>query len=221
MNIIEIGEMFDAFEKLARNSGESEGRVADRRWHKVKKLHKEHGVMIGGHTRIAVPKRVMNEKDLTHHLGFTKVKIAVPEAGQKRFSSYRHHEHNYHLHDHGDHWTVHKDEHPSATMVLKKMRIAKEKAKEHRAKAKALGKKHYDKAKSKGPGIAHAAKAIVHGIPHVVTEGVPGMYHYAKGKASGAKSTAEKVIGDQGASLNRKFNRWKDSKSKEKNDEHR
>jgi hypothetical protein len=42
--------------------------------------------------------------------GFEDSLISIPEPGQARFMSWRHPK-GYHVHDHGDMWVMHKDEH--------------------------------------------------------------------------------------------------------------
>lgn len=43
--------------------------------------------------------------------GFEDSLVSIPEPGQARFLSWRHPK-GYHVHDHGDMWVMHKDEHP-------------------------------------------------------------------------------------------------------------
>lgn len=69
-----------------------------------------------GHRRIVIPKSHLSE-DHIKGLGFKPVVIAIPEAGQDRFSSYRHPNNLFHIHSHGDRWTMHEDRHPAATMI--------------------------------------------------------------------------------------------------------
>jgi hypothetical protein len=78
------------------------------------------GVRAGtAHRRITVPKEKLTEEDL-HTLGFEPVLIAVPEAGQDRFESFRHPDNNFHIHSHPDRWSIHRDRHPSATMLARR-----------------------------------------------------------------------------------------------------
>lgn len=81
----------------------------------------EKGVNAGTfHHRINIPKTRVSEADLGT-LGFEPVNIAIPEAGQQRFQTFRHPDNLYHLHDHGERWTMHRDEHPSSTMLARKI----------------------------------------------------------------------------------------------------
>lgn len=79
---------------------------------------RDHGVYAGtSHKRIVVPKRFLNEDHLKE-LGFQPVLVAIPEAGQDQFASYRHPNNLFHIHSHGDRWTMHEDSHPAATMLM-------------------------------------------------------------------------------------------------------
>lgn len=110
------------------------------------------GVFTGTlHKRIAIPKSEFSEKQI-RALGFQPVAIAIPEVGQNKFVSWRHPEHNYHIHSHPEHWTMHEDEHAAAPMLM---------------------------AKLKDP--AERLKALIKGVPHVVTEGIPGAAIYLGG----------------------------------------
>ncbi len=113
-----------------------------------------------GHKRVAIPKAVLPEPDLAA-LGFKKVLVGIPEGGQASFWSWRHPENNYHLHDHGEHWTMHADRHPSVTMAM-----------------------------MAAPTPAARVKALARGVTHVVTEGVPGGYLYARNMARRATGQA-------------------------------
>lgn len=76
------------------------------------------GVFAGtSHKRIVIPKRYLNE-DSIKSLGFQPVVVAIPEAGQDRFESFRHPNNLFHIHSHGDRWTMHEDSHPAATMLM-------------------------------------------------------------------------------------------------------
>lgn len=118
------------------------------RFDKYKGLLRNNGVYAGTyHKRIFIPKANISEDDL-HSLGFESVLAAIPEAGQDRFRSFRHPDNLFHIHSHNDHWTMHEDDHPSSTMLARK-----------------IGR----------------IPAAIQGIPHIVTEGLPGLYAYAKG----------------------------------------
>jgi hypothetical protein len=215
----------DAGTKEAAWTDAHQGRAVQKRFGKIKKDLNRHGVMIGGHKRISFPKHHFSHDDMTKHLGMTKVKIAVPEAGQKEFTTYRHHNHNYHVHDHDSHWTMHRDDHPAATMVMHKIKLDREKAKADKAKRRGSAAPKGIKSKVKAgikdvaDSVHHAgrmAHAVAAGAPHVVTEGVPGAYYYAKGRATGAKSTAETVWRAQGGRMRKKYKGWaKSRKAKE------
>jgi hypothetical protein len=90
------------------------------RFNHYAKLLNEKGTFAGtSHRRITIPKDKMTEEDL-RTLRFEPVVIAVPEAGQDRFQSFRHPDNNFHLHSHPGRWTMHRDDHPSATMLARK-----------------------------------------------------------------------------------------------------
>jgi hypothetical protein len=208
--------------KTAAWTDAHQGAAVNKRFKKLKKDLNQHGVMVGGHKRVSFPKHHFSHDDLTKHLGMTKVKIAVPEAGQKTFTTYRHHDHNYHIHDHDTHWTMHRDDHPSATMVMKKLKMQRE-AEKARAKmehaAGRAGSKIRSKARSAAGSVRHGAQmagALVGGAPHVITEGVPGAYYYAKGRVAGAKSTADTVWRAQGGRMRKKYKGWAKSRKQEK-----
>ena len=114
----------------------------------------EKGVYAGTHhKRIVIDKARMGLEHL-RQLGFVPVKIAIPEAGQDQLTSYRHPHNNFHIHSHPGQWTMHEDEHPAATMIMKSR-----------------------------PTLLGKAKALVEGVPHAITEGVPGAAIYLKNQA--------------------------------------
>jgi len=93
------------------------------RFNKYLKLLDEKGAFAGtGHRRIVIPKSKVTEQDIGT-LGFTPVMAAIPEAGQDRFQSWRHPDNNYHIHSHGDRWTIHQDRHAAMTMLMRKKGI--------------------------------------------------------------------------------------------------
>jgi superfamily II DNA or RNA helicase len=140
-------------------------RVVRRQFNELASLVHDKGVLAGtAHKRIIIPKHRVTEQDILN-LGFQPVTIAIPEAGQDRFQSFRHPDNNFHIHSHPDGWTMHEDSHAAATMLAKKAK-----------------------------NIKHKAKAMIDGIPHVSEEGLPGLYYYIKGALGGHKSTAQRVF---------------------------
>lgn len=140
-------------------------RVLRKRFNDIASSVRTDGAFAGtAHRRVLIPKNKLTERDI-NALGFTPVTIAIPEAGQDRFQSFRHPDNNFHIHSHPEGWTMHEDSHAAATMMAKK--------------AKTPGEK---------------AKAMVQGIPHVSEEGLPGLYYYLKGAIGGHKSTAQRVF---------------------------
>lgn len=175
------------------------------RFDKLTKALKVHGDPLGtGHKRIIVPKRVMKEDDLIGQLGFIPVKVAIPETGQTRFESFRHPDNLFHLHEHGDAWIMHKDDHPASTMLIKKWKMAREAAK----KAAEEGRVSANKAVEATGGVLKPVGDFVRGLPHVVTEGIPGAYYYVKGKVTGGKSMRERLEEVTPPSYKRQVKRW-------------
>ncbi len=97
----------------------------NQRFQGLTQLLDQHGVLAGtGHKRITIPKNKLTEQDLGT-LGFEPVLAAIPEAGQDRFQSFRHPDNLYHIHSHGDRWTMHQDRHAAATMLARTQGAAK------------------------------------------------------------------------------------------------
>jgi hypothetical protein len=179
------------------------------RFDKLTKALKVHGDPLGtGHKRIIVPKRVMKEDDLIGQLGFVPVKVAIPETGQTRFESFRHPDNLFHLHEHGDAWIMHKDDHPASTMLIKKWKMAREAAK----KAAEEGRVSTKKAVEATGGVLKPVGDFIRGLPHVVTEGIPGAYYYVKGKVTGGKSMRERLEEATPSSYKRQIKRWVEMK---------
>lgn len=198
-------------------SADADQKRAKSRFEKLRGSLDAEGVMIGAHKRIAIPKSVLSEQDLTKHLGFTPVKIAIPEQGQVRSTSFRHEDNNYHLHDHGSHWTMHHDSHPAATMVIKRMlNSSKDKASAGASavevKTKGIGRAVAQRARN----AAALGKAVVGGVPHVVTEGVPGAFYYAKGRLTNSGSTLQAVISKEHGRFKRRLDRWRPTRAQDK-----
>jgi len=149
--------------------------------------------MVGGNKRVLVPRSKLTEKDLTKTLGFVPVTVAVPEAGQTQIRSFRHPTMNHHVHQHGDHWNIHEDKHPSTSMLMYRLRQQKRKAKE-RARTGVSGvHRAAQHGVKKAPTYRDVAKATVSGMPHLIGEGVPGMYYYLKGRVTRAPGMLQKV----------------------------
>lgn len=91
------------------------------RFNRYLKILDQKGAFAGtGHRRVVIPKSKITEEDIGT-LGFEPVVAAIPEAGQDRFQSWRHPDNNYHIHSHGDRWTIHQDRHPAMTMLARKV----------------------------------------------------------------------------------------------------
>lgn len=116
-----------------------------------------------GHKRILIPKAILDKEEL-EELGFVGVNIAIPEAGQTKLRSFRNLKNKYHLHEFENDWSMHKDLHESSTMNIEK---------ERRRKGNV--------------SIGSAIKHTFEGLPHVITEGLPGLFYFARGKVFGAE----------------------------------
>ena len=124
------------------------------------------GVLAGTyHKRIAIPKARLPEEQIKR-LGFIPVAIAIPESGQDTLFSYRHPDNLFHIHSHGNHWTMHEDHNPSMTMALK------------------------------NAPLREMPAAIANGLSHIVTEGVPGAYKYVSHRLTGAKDMLDAVMSE-------------------------
>jgi len=108
------------------------------------------------HKRIVVPHSFLSGGEL-QNLGFLRSSVAVPEQGQKEFSTWRHPHNLYHFHTHPEHWTVHEDVLPSLDML---------------------------RYKAKHP-MQRIIKDLPSGMGHIFTEGVPGYFTYLKNQAQG------------------------------------
>jgi hypothetical protein len=85
-------------------------------------------------------------------LGFLQSAVAVPEAHQKEWMTWRHPDHNAHVHLHPNRWFTHVDEHPSSQML----------------------KYRLERATGEGLSAKQLLRAAVYGAPHAILEGVPG-----------------------------------------------
>lgn len=201
--------------KEAQDSSGAEAlrqRLVQGRFKRIRKTLERQGVEVGtGHKRLVVPKSLLAEEDITRRLGFVPVTAAIPEAGQTKLRSFRHPDLTHHIHEHGDVWTIHRDEHPASTMLLKKLLMQRAAAKE-KLRGAATGKKAKETA-TKVPSTlrvgAEAVKTFAQGLPHVVTEGVPGAYYYLKGQATGARGMAERLHEELPREYFRRIRRWR------------
>jgi len=143
----------------------------------------KYGVKTGtGHKRILIPKGILNREELEEQLGFVPVSIAIPESGQTTSTSWRHPRLPYHLHEHGNLWTMHKDKHAAATMLWRRR-------------------------KEEGSGPLGYIGDFFLGLPHVVTEGIPGAFYWLKGKILRGRDLAERVAEETPREYWRSLNR--------------
>lgn len=192
--------LFEMTEKVARGGWSQSQRDAHvhRRWKSISGKLEEHGHVVGQNKRLLIPKRVLSEQDIHKTLGFVPVNIAVPEAGQTKLRSFRHPDHNYHVHEHGDQWSIHEDEHPSTTMLMHRIKRERNQARELAKKGIVSVKRHAHQAaggvkRKKAPGYGEVAKAAIQGMPHLIGEGVPGMAYYVKGRVTRGAGMVDKV----------------------------
>lgn len=158
-----LGESVD-WDKETRYYGlrDSYETKVKKRFQYFTKSLESYGQEVGtGHKRLLIPKTALNREQIEDVLNFTPVSIAIPEAGQKQFSSYRHTSNLYHLHEHDDAWSLHKDEHAALTMSLK-------------------SQKHQEK--SGLSKVYSTASNVIKGFTHTIGEGIPGAFYYLKGR---------------------------------------
>lgn len=153
-----------------------------RNFEHLTKLLREQGVYAGtAHKRLLIPKSKLTEQDLAA-LQFVPVTVAIPEAGQDRFQSYRHPTNLFHLHSHPEGWTMHEDRHPAATMLSRNV-----------------------------SGMSAKSRAMWQGLPHVSDEGIPGFYSYLKGQLARTGTTAERVLAELPPGLREHLNQLPNS----------
>ena len=168
-------------EAATRAESEAYQRKIEQRFGRFRKALRRYGKKTGtGHKRILVPKKLLKRRDLKR-LGFVPVTAAIPEAGQIRMRSFRHPDHNYHLHEHRRNWTMHRDNNPASSMLA--LREAQ--------------KPDGSGLTPDGPSLWNRVKTTITGLPHTLTEGVPGMAYYLGGRLTGApgmKTKLEKAL---------------------------
>ena len=130
-----------------------------------------YGEKVGtGHKRLEIPKELLGREEIEGALGFEAVTVAIPEAGQTSFASYRSQDSLHHLHEHGQSWTFHTDRHASATMELKKFQR-----------------------EQKDAGLFEELDVLASGIPHIFEEGLPGAFYYVQGILTGGDDMLERI----------------------------
>lgn len=181
------------------------------RFERFTKALEAYGDPVGtGHKRLLIPKKLLGEKELTQNLGFVPVKVAIPEAGQTRFESFRNPYNLYHIHEHGDSWIMHEDQHPASTMLMKKWMMERaQKAKAVASEAASKAKATAGHVKEHGSSVLKPVGDFIRGLPHVVTEGLPGAYYYAKGRISSAPGMRERLEQVTPKEYLRRIRRWK------------
>jgi len=125
--------------------------------------------------RIVIPKTHIDVPDLKR-LGFQNSLVAVPEVGQKTWTTYRHPLDKLHLHDHGDVLNMHIDNLPSLQMVAERNSLSK-KMREKLLKTIPAGIKPWTPGKNR-KSLMKKLKETASGVGHAVLEGGPGYINY-------------------------------------------
>ena len=169
-----------------------------------KRALNKHGKEVGtGHKRILIPKKALSASQLEEVMGFVPVTVAIPEAGQKTFASYRHPEMLYHIHDHGEQWSMHADRHAASTMLIKKWMM--ERTGRIRSNLSDM------KAKTE-ESILTPIQHFFAGIPHVLEEGIPGAYYYLKGQLLGGETMLDRLRQDLSPEYQKRVSQFKEIK---------
>jgi hypothetical protein len=147
----------------------------------LKKALEEYGKATGtGHKRLVFPKEFLKEEQLEKELGFVPVSIAVPEAGQDIFQSWRHPFHEYHIHSHEDEWTMHEDEHSASTMLVEREKIRRK----QQSNVNSLNFLE---------NVEINISSFFKGLPHLIGEGVPGVAYYLANQMFSSEDLAEQI----------------------------
>jgi len=166
MNLTGLADKVDLF-RARRNLGKA-----------VKDLnkYKDTTARFGQMARIPIPKTHLDVKDLKR-LGFQDSLIAVPELGQKTWTTYRHPLDKLHLHDHGNLLNMHIDSLPSLQMIAERNRLSR-KAYNKLLDTIPEGIKPWKKGKGSGKSFLKKVDDQVSGIGHAILEGGPGYLNY-------------------------------------------
>ena len=132
--------------------------------------------------RIALDKSKLTPEQV-QRLGFQEVLVAVPEKGQDKLKTFRHPLSNYHLHDHGPAWTVHKDRHSSLPMILERLRLQDMRA--------TIPTPTGQVSDVRTPRTRR--QGYLQSLEHLLGEGVPGFAGYLKSVIADADSTLDRT----------------------------
>lgn len=209
--------LLEAFrEELEKSAALSEKQQDYHRRKRFNRIHKtlmSEGAETGAQMkRIVVSKKHLTKEDI-HKLHFKPVTIAVPEAGQSKIRTFRHPISNHHIHEHGDDWVIHHDTKPSTTMLWEKDKLRRE------GKLKDVKAPHWvpgTKAKKKKSDMAppsrlDLAKSTIQGMPHLIGEGVPGMYHYLRGRVTGSSGMKDRALAGLNPKTVKRMSKWRPS----------
>ena len=142
---------------------------------------------LGQMPRMVIPKTHLDIPDL-YRLGFQDSLIAVPELGQKNWTSYRHPLTNVHLHDHGKFLNMHVDSLPSLQMIAERNSLTA-KARRKLMATIPQGVEAWMPKSIRKSQIGQGIHDQVTGIGHAILEGVPGYLNY------GVKSLNPRSVG--------------------------
>jgi hypothetical protein len=200
-------------EKQAALSDKQQDYHRRKRFNRIHKILKNEGAETGAQMkRVIVNKKHLTKEDI-NKLHFKAVTVAVPEAGQSAVRTFRHPVTNHHIHEHGDSWVIHNDTKPSTTMLWEKDKLRRQ------GKLEGIKAPHWvpgqkskkKKSDSAPPGRFDLAKSTIQGMPHLIGEGVPGMYHYLRGRVTGSSGMRDRVTQGLNPKTLKRMGKWKAS----------
>lgn len=169
---------------------------AQKRFRAIAEAHKNYGVSVNPLNpklkRVSFPKSKLDEADLLN-LGFEPVRIAIPEKGQQRFTSFRHPASNFHIHDHAGDWVMHEDAHAALPMRARLRKLTRG--------GKAIVTPEGVKFKVKKS--ATKAQDIFGGIAHIFEEGLPGGVNAVRNTFRGGPNMLDDVQRGMNATASR------------------
>jgi 8-oxo-dGTP pyrophosphatase MutT (NUDIX family) len=143
--------------------------------------------------RIVIPKTHLDIPDL-YRLGFQDSLIAVPEIGQKTWTTYRHPLDKLHLHDHGKYLNMHIDSLPALQMIAERNSLSG-KARRKLMETIPEGIKPWVPVNREEIGLLSKLDDQLSGVGHAILEGGPGYINYALKQLNPRKvSMADEII---------------------------
>lgn len=150
----------------------------------------------GQMARIPIPKEYLSLEDL-RRLGFRDSLVAVPEIGQKQWTSYRHPLHDVHIHDHGDLFNIHVDKYPSMAMQAERRSLPRKMITKLLETIPAGVKKELGARSSKYSPQINRLIDFSRGARHAIAEGVPGYINWAvKSLNPNTKPLVEEILSE-------------------------